>query len=147
MAREINRLTAQGMKGLAEPGRYADGNGLYLSISENGGRRWVFLYRRQGKLREMGLGSAKTVKLAQARTFRDEARDDIAAGLDPIEARDARRANEIGSLIFEKCAEGYIAANRSVKEQCQAWRPVDKYAQAIRLPGHRQAGGIRRNHN
>jgi integrase len=113
MAREINRLTAQGMKGLTVPGRYADGNGLYLSISGKGGRRWVFLYRRQGKLREMGLGSAKSVKLAKARDLRDEAREDITAGLDPIKARDARRANEIGSLIFEKCAEGYIAANKS----------------------------------
>ena len=66
LARKINRLSARGLPGLAEPGRYADGNGLYLSISENGGRRWVFLYRRHGKHREMGLGSARSVSLADA---------------------------------------------------------------------------------
>jgi hypothetical protein len=48
-------------------GRHADGGGLYLSISDNGGKRWVFLYRRSGKLREMGLGGARDVTLARAR--------------------------------------------------------------------------------
>jgi hypothetical protein len=36
----------------------------YLSISENGGRRWVFLFKRDGKAREMGLGAASAVGLA-----------------------------------------------------------------------------------
>ncbi len=48
----------------------ADGGGLYLSISKDGAterRRWVFLFRWQGKLKEMGLGPANTVSLAEAR--------------------------------------------------------------------------------
>ena len=44
-----------------ECGRHADGGGLYLSISPNGGRRWVFLYRWHGKPTEVGLGSARDV--------------------------------------------------------------------------------------
>ena len=42
-------------------GRHADGGGLYLSISPNGGRRWVFLYRWHGKPTEIGFGSARDV--------------------------------------------------------------------------------------
>jgi hypothetical protein len=44
-------------------GRHADGGGLYLSISPNGGRRWVFLFRWHGKPIEIGFGSARDVKL------------------------------------------------------------------------------------
>jgi hypothetical protein len=42
MARKINRLNARAVATIAEHGRHADGGGLYLSISPNGGRRWVF---------------------------------------------------------------------------------------------------------
>jgi Arm DNA-binding domain len=58
MARKINKLSARAVETLKAPGRYSDGGNLYLSISDNGGRRWVFMYRRAGKQREMGLGSA-----------------------------------------------------------------------------------------
>jgi hypothetical protein len=54
MARQINRLSARAVTTLTKVGRHADGNDLYLSISNNGGRRWVFLYRANGKLREKG---------------------------------------------------------------------------------------------
>ena len=45
MARKINRLNARAVATIAKHGRHADGGGLYLSISANGGRRWVFLFR------------------------------------------------------------------------------------------------------
>src|SRR5262245_40164408 len=75
MARRINKLSARSAETLKKPGRYSDGGNLYLSISDNGGRRWVFLYRRAGKQREMGLGSASRagISLARARTLAAEA--------------------------------------------------------------------------
>ena len=51
MTRQLNRLNARKVATLVELGRHADGGGLYLSISKDGRRRWVFLYRQQGKLR------------------------------------------------------------------------------------------------
>jgi hypothetical protein len=56
MARKINRLNARAVATITKRGRHADGGGLYLSISPNGGRRWVFLYRWQGKPTEIDLG-------------------------------------------------------------------------------------------
>ena len=70
MARKVNRLSARTAVTLDRPGRHADGGGLYLSISKDGAttrRRWVFLFRWHGKLKEMGLGPAATVSLAEAR--------------------------------------------------------------------------------
>jgi hypothetical protein len=69
MAREIGILNARKVETLKSPGRHADGGNLYLSISENGGKRWVYLYRFRGKRKEMGLGSASkgNVSLLEAR--------------------------------------------------------------------------------
>jgi len=109
MAQKLKRLNARKVATLSKPGRHADGGGLYLSISSNGGRRWVFLYRRNGHLREMGLGSARIVLLAAARESADEIRRQLAAGLDPLTERHKKAV----SLSFDECAENYIAANRS----------------------------------
>src|SRR4051812_42054685 len=108
MARQINRLSARTAVTLTKIGRHADGNGLYLSISSNGGRRWVFLYRGAGgKLREKGLGSASTVSLKDARVKAEAIRKQIDAGLDPID--EGRKSD--GGMTFAECAKAYIAAH------------------------------------
>jgi Arm domain-containing DNA-binding protein len=53
--RKQNLLTARSIQTAKEPGRYSDGNGLYLVVRLGGSKQWVFLYRRDGKLKEMGL--------------------------------------------------------------------------------------------
>ena len=86
--RKQNLLTARAIETAKKPGRYSDGNGLYLVVRPGGSKQWMFLYRRDGKLREMGLGSPlKGVTLAMARDLRDEARAAMARGDDPLEAR------------------------------------------------------------
>jgi hypothetical protein len=73
--RRQNLLTSRAVETQKEPGRYSDGNGLYLAVRPGGSKQWVFIYRRGGKLTEMGLGSPlKGVTLAIARDFRDKAR-------------------------------------------------------------------------
>ncbi|GJE83874.1 tyrosine-type recombinase/integrase [Methylorubrum thiocyanatum] len=89
MARAINRLSARTVQTLTEPGRHADGDGLYLVVDENGGKRWVYLFRFAGKRREMGLGPLRMVSLAQARELAGKARTMAAQGLDPVAARQA----------------------------------------------------------
>ncbi|WP_425567184.1 Arm DNA-binding domain-containing protein [Sphingomonas cynarae] len=76
MARSINRLTALDVKNEKRPGLHADGGGLYLSTT-NGGRRWVFLYRWEGKRREMGLGATGDVPLVRARQLAAQARQQV----------------------------------------------------------------------
>jgi hypothetical protein len=90
MARTINRLTARTVATITKHGRHADGGGLYLSISANGGRRWVFLYRWRepgtkgaGSPTEIGLGSARDVSLARARELAAEKRALLTQGINP----------------------------------------------------------------
>ena len=87
MARKINRLNARVVATITKHGRHADGGGLYLSISPNGGRRWVFLYRWHGKPTEIGFGSARDVTLARARELAGQARGKLAEGINPKDAR------------------------------------------------------------
>lgn len=109
MARPRNKLTAMEVRRLKAPGRHSDGGGLYLNIAKDGGRRrWVFLYALNGKQREMGLGSADDVSLADARTKAEEARALLARGVDPLERkRAAARAASVPT--FGQVADEHIA--------------------------------------
>ena len=92
MAKAINRLTARTVQTIAEPGRHADGNGLYLVVDRSGAKRWVYLFREGKRLREMGLGGLASVSLAQARDAADAARKARRDGRDPIAERKATSA-------------------------------------------------------
>src|SRR5215470_8589080 len=105
MARSINRLNARSVATIDEHGRHADGGGLYLSISPNGGRRWVFLFRWRGKPTEIGFGSARDVTLARARELAAQARAKLAEGINP---KDVRRA--LKGVTFGECADRLIEA-------------------------------------
>jgi integrase len=107
MARKINRLNARAVATITKHGRHADGGGLYLSISPNGGRRWVFLYRWHVKPTEIGFGSARDVTLARARELAGQARAKLAEGINP---KDTRRTSE--GATFGECADRLIEAMR-----------------------------------
>lgn len=118
MTRPRNKLTARAVQAISAPGRHADGGGLYLSVDKNGGKRWVFLFTRAGRRREMGLGSALDVSLAAAREARDEAKRQTARGLDPIEER--RSAVEAAAKIiptFRECAASWLKAQPLTNEK------------------------------
>ena len=60
-------MSATAVKAAKLPGRYGDGDGLYLLIGPTGARSWVCRVQKNGKRRDIGLGSAKKVTLAHAR--------------------------------------------------------------------------------
>jgi len=118
MARELRRLgTRVPAEILERPGRHADGGGLYLSVGPGEARRWVFLYRWRGRLKEMGLGSFNAVTLARAREKAFAARAQIAEGVNPIEAKRAAAAVP----TFGEVADAYVESKRA------EWRN-DKHA-------------------
>ena len=114
MAREINRLNARVVQTIREIGRHADGANLYLSISSNGGRRWVFLYRWRGKPTEIGFGSVRDVTLARARELASQARAKLAEGINP---KEARKPSE--GATFGECADRVIEAMRPSWRNCK----------------------------
>src|SRR5262249_34499069 len=129
--REINRLNARSAAALAKNGRHADGGGLYLSISPNGGRRWVFLFRWHGKPTEIGLGSARHVTLARARELAGRARSALAEGFNPKEARRSTQG-----ATFGECADRVIEAMRpswrNAKHAAQWEMTLREYAAPLR---------------
>lgn len=85
-------LTPVRINSLSQPGRYADGNGLYLVVDESGAKRWVLRTVVHGKRRDMGLGSLRLVSLAEARGKAIEYRKLAREGGDPIAAKRSARA-------------------------------------------------------
>lgn len=69
------------------PGRYSDGNGLYLMIPKRGAPYWMHRYTLFGKRRELTLDKCMDLSLAEARERAVEAQRAIRSGLDPIEER------------------------------------------------------------
>ena len=70
--RKVNRLGAAFVRQKSIPiGKYPDGNNLYLSVSSETARSWVFRYKFMGQASEKGLGSAWTISLAEAREKAD----------------------------------------------------------------------------
>ena len=107
-------LTIARMKSLKQPGMHADRDGLYLNITKRGSKSWIMRYQLNGKRREMGLGSARHVSLAEAR---EEAADLLKLkrkGIDPKAHRDRQKqAIDDGEVwTFDRCAEAYIAAHK-----------------------------------
>ena len=112
MARQINRLSARTVSTLRTVGRHSDGNGLYLRISDDGGKRWVFRYRWGDKIQDKGLGSATTVSLKEARDAAELARKQLQAGINPVANKRAEASRAQGKF-FAECASNYIAFNES----------------------------------
>jgi hypothetical protein len=79
--------------------KYSDGGGLYLLVTPNGGRWWRFVYRFGGRQNSLSFGVFPGVSLRRARAKRDAALKQLAAGIDPGEARrEARRAGDWRTL-------------------------------------------------
>jgi integrase len=136
MGKAVKKLSARGIATNAEPGRHSDGEGLYLNVTPSGARSWLFMWKKDGKRREMGLGSAGSVSLARARELASECRAQVAAGLDPIQVRDAADKTKSGTPTFGAIADALIASKevewRNPKHRAQWRMTLTKYAAPLR---------------
>ncbi|MFN3669561.1 MAG: tyrosine-type recombinase/integrase [Brevundimonas sp.] len=123
--RALHRLSALRVRQIDAPGRYPDGGGLYLQIGKGGARSWIFRYSFNGRERDMGLGSAALVTLAEAREAAFELRRQRQKGIDPLEARKAAeveaRRRRAEAVTFAQAVKDYLKLNRA------GWRN-DKHA-------------------
>jgi integrase len=84
----MGKLTATAVAAaLKTAGKYGDGDGLILHVAKPGSASWVLRVQKDGKRRDIGLGSAKKVGLSLARERADEARKQIELGVDPVKER------------------------------------------------------------
>ena len=80
---ERNKLNVKQVASLVEPGIYSDGGGLYMRVRPSGTRSWVYVYSRNGKRAELGLGSLFDVTLAKAREKAFAVRTSVLDGHEP----------------------------------------------------------------
>ena len=147
MPRKAEGLTAARVK-TAPPGRYGDGNGLYLLVRTADVRFWVFRYTLRGKkMREMGLGRAgadqAAVTLAEAREKAVALHKMVRAGIDPLAQREINNAQEaaaaqtaaIQGMSFRTVAERYFDAHaetwRNAKHRAQWVSTLETYVHPI----------------
>lgn len=105
--------------------RLSDGDGLSFQVDPNGSRAWRFRYRFQGRQKMLSLGTYPEVPLMLARKRRDEARNHVAAGIDPSAVRAAEKHAHAQS--FEAVAREWHAMN------APTWAPSHAEKVLIRL--------------
>ncbi|QQX83735.1 integrase arm-type DNA-binding domain-containing protein [Cupriavidus necator] len=105
----------------AKPYRLADSGGMYLEISPAGGKYWRLKYRFSGREKRLAFGVYPDVSLAAARKKRDDAREKLAAGIDPGETKkaDQRAAKLAADNSFEAVARDWLAERKSTVEEAQ----------------------------
>jgi integrase len=139
MAKTISKLSAMAVANAKTPGLYGDGGGLYLQVSTNGSKSWIFRFKLGGRTRYMGLGSLRTISLVKAREVASNCRELRLQGIDPIVqrqgARAAARLDAAKTMTFDECRNAYIAAHqagwRNAKHRSQWVNTLDTYASPV----------------
>lgn len=126
-----HKFTAAFVKS-APAGKHCDGDGLWLHKRADGGAQWFFRMTLYGRRREMGLGNLQAVSLKQARDLAEQARQLIAQGSDPIQARaqQAREARRSDTTLRRIAGEAFDARKAELKGDGKAGRwysPLELY--------------------
>jgi len=124
------KLTARKVE-TAKPGKYSDGGNLYLIVSGAGSRKWVLRFTWRGKAKEMGLGSAASVPLADARERAASARRKIALGLNPIDERKRTSGIPTFGEVAADVREALSAGFRNEKHKAQWKVTLETYAESL----------------
>ncbi|WP_019675880.1 tyrosine-type recombinase/integrase [Arsukibacterium perlucidum] len=96
-----------------------DGNGLYLLVKTSGARYWRLKYRFTGKERLLAIGVYPDVSLKDARLAKDEARRQLAQGIDPSAEKQARKlaGNQSAANSFEVIAREWLSIKMADKSE------------------------------
>jgi hypothetical protein len=83
----LDHLTISGANPKGKEYKLSDGGGLYLLVTPSGGKLWRLKYRFGGLEKKLALGAFPETSLSLARQKREEARGQIAQGIDPGAAK------------------------------------------------------------
>ncbi|MDE0453297.1 MAG: Arm DNA-binding domain-containing protein, partial [Gammaproteobacteria bacterium] len=100
------KLTAAAVRRALVPGRYGDGDTLYLNVTPSGTKSWIQRIVIDGRRHDIGLGPYPLISLAHARERAIENRLAIANGRNPLAEKRRTRIP-----TFRKAAEATFQAN------------------------------------
>jgi integrase len=132
-------LNVKQIEALSKPGMHRVSKNLYLQIGPTGTKAWLFRYMKDGRSHGMGLGRYDLVTLTEARAEAMLLRKQLFKGIDPLEERRAKRAQEklhkATSVTFRECARRYIEAHaagwRNSKHRTQWENTLDAYVHPV----------------
>lgn len=130
----MGKLTDVRLRTLLEPGRYFDGQGLYLEVlpaaTPTTGRYWRWKFRHGGKEKRMAFGVYPEVSLKEARGRLADARAVLATGADPMQVKrdeaalqEADRRAAIARAAWEASNSFQAVAEDWLKHQAGRWTP------------------------
>ncbi len=140
MTRGLNLLSARTVATLIEPGRYADGGGLYLQVRKRSDaieRLWVFRFKRgsRDKVREktLSIGTARDITLASARSLASGCRTKLAEGKDPREALLKNGGVPTFGELVDDLLDSILPAFKNEKHKAQ-WKMTlgETYCRSLR---------------
>lgn len=124
----MGTLSATAVKAASAPGRYGDGDGLFLLVGKGGAKSWMVRVQKDGRRRDIGLGSARKVPLKLARERASEVRTQIESGIDPV----AERRKAPGVPTFRAAASlvhtEHKASWKNAKHRVQWLSTLETYA-------------------
>ena len=104
--------------------KLADAHGLWLFIQPNGRKWWRFRYRFQGVEKMLSFGTYPEIPLTEARDRREEARRQLATGINPSAERKAEKAAAMNT--FETVARHWLTGlARHVRKK----KAIDRHLQ------------------
>lgn len=124
-------MTAIGVRNLRAPGRYGDGNCLYLLIGPTGGKSWMMRLTAAGRQRDIGLGPYPDVSLLDAREAAEDMRRRI-RGLNDPHGKLPVPISRMPAPVIEMTPTFREAARRVHAERAGGWRNPKHRAQWIK---------------
>jgi len=116
----------------AKPGdkvrKLSDGGGLFMQIELTGGKLWRYKYRFGGKQKLLALGKYPDVPLQEARKRHQEAREQLAQGIDPAAAKKAVKTarGERVANSFEVIAREWLETWKKDKTENHSKRTMTR---------------------
>jgi integrase len=119
LASKLTDTAIRNAKPKSKPYRLADGDGLYLLVKPTGVKLWHFRYRFAGKENMLSLGGYPEITLTAARKKTEQANQQLADNLNPVEQKRIEQAE------LQKAAANSFAAVSAdwYAHKLTGWRP------------------------
>lgn len=107
-----------------------DGGGLSLLVKKDGAKWWRFIYRFDGRQNRLSMGVYPATTLEMARRRSEEAREQLAGGINPSDLRNAAKATKKQQVEQDMRIDAGLPIINSFEHVCREW--LDSLAHGVR---------------